>query len=228
MISRRTALATSVAFLTNAFSGQLAWAAVSGSYRRGRRRLPSGCVLSYCEFGEPSGPLVFYFHGTPGSCIEAGLIEEEACQAGVRLIAIDRPGIGSSSYQAQRCILDWPRNVVELADCLGYSDSSFGILGLSGGAPYASACALRIPDRLTHVAIVSGHTPPNSPGVCAGSADNSIAFLGNHPRLGRFGVKLISRRLDRRPDRVVEKVSKEWTASDKKLILWVMVIRPGM
>ncbi|QEG33013.1 alpha/beta hydrolase [Bythopirellula goksoeyrii] len=219
MISRRTALATSVAFLTSAFSGKLAGAAVSGGYRRGRRRLPSGCVLSYCEFGEPSGPLVFYFHGTPGSCIEAGLIEEEACQAGVRLIAIDRPGIGSSSYQAQRCILDWPRNVVELADCLGYSDSSFGILGLSGGAPYASACALRIPDRLTHVAIVSGHTPPNSPGVCAGSADNSIAFLGNHPRLGRFGVKLISRRLDRRPDKVVEKVSKEWTASDKKLIL---------
>ena len=132
MISRRTALVASAAFLTTAVTGQLGRAAVSGHYRRGRMRLPSGCVLSYCEFGEPSGPLVFYFHGTPGSCIEAGLIEEEACQTGVRLIAIDRPGIGSSRYQPQRRILDWPQQVVQLADCLGYSDSSFGIIGLSG------------------------------------------------------------------------------------------------
>lgn len=219
MITRRTALAASATFLTSAISGQLARAASRSNYRRGRVRLPSGCILSYCEFGEPSGPLVFYFHGTPGSCIEAGLIEEEACQTGVRLIAIDRPGIGSSTYQPQRCILDWPGQVVQLADCLGYSNSSFGVIGFSGGAPSATACALRIPERLTHVAIVSGHTPPNSPGVCPGSSDNAIVFLDNHPRLGRRGVKLISRRLDRHPDKVVDKISKNWTTVDKQLVL---------
>ncbi len=219
MITRRTALTATAGLFANAFTLPASNAALSGGYRRGRARLPNGCRLSYCEFGEPTGPLVFYFHGTPGSCLEAGLIEEEACQAGVRLIAIDRPGIGSSSYQPQRCILDWPQDVVMLADYLGYSNSAFGVVGTSGGAPYASACALRIPERLTHVAIVSGHTPPNAPGVCKGSADDAIAFIDNHPRLGRFGVKLISRRLDRRPDKVVEKISKDWTAADRQLVL---------
>ena len=212
-------MAASAAFFTNAIAGQLASASHPSRYRNNRARLANGCVLSYSEFGEPSGPLVFYFHGTPGACLEAGLIEEEACQTGVRLIAVDRPGIGTSTYLPNRRILDWPDNVVQLADCLGYANSSFGILGLSGGAPYASACALRIPERLTHVAIVSGHTPPNAPGVCRGSADNAIAFMDNHPRLGRLGVKIIDRRLNRRPDKVVEKISKDWSASDKQLVL---------
>ena len=74
-----------------------------------------------------------------------------------RWIAIDRPGIGLSDFQPRRTLLDWPDDVVELADGLGLH--RFGVVGVSAGGPYAAACAYKIPERLTRVAIVSGVAP---------------------------------------------------------------------
>ncbi len=74
-----------------------------------------------------------------------------------RWIAIDRPGIGLSDFQPRRTLLDWPEDVVELADALGFD--RFGVVGVSAGGPYAAACAYKIPERLTRVAIVSGVAP---------------------------------------------------------------------
>ncbi|HLU10175.1 MAG TPA: alpha/beta hydrolase [Oceanobacillus sp.] len=44
-------------------------------------------------------------------------------------------------------------DVVELADALGLQ--RFAVMGVSGGGPYALACASQIPDRLTAAALVS-------------------------------------------------------------------------
>src|SRR5690606_41993576 len=135
--------------------------------RRAGLRLVCGRVLASCEFGGPSGARVVYFPGTPGSRLEPGLIDGDARAAGVRIISVDRPGIGCSSYQRGRTICHWPGDVVQLADALGYAGSSFGVIGFSGATPYATACARLIPHRLTHVAVVSGHGPLGAPGVCA-------------------------------------------------------------
>ncbi|KAJ8110614.1 hypothetical protein OPT61_g6589 [Boeremia exigua] len=76
----------------------------------------------------------------------------------MRLVAPDRPGIGLSSYQPNRCILDWPADILALADHLKISQ--FYILGASGGAPYALACIKKIPkERLLGVSVVSGLYP---------------------------------------------------------------------
>lgn len=219
MITRRTALRTGIALLSSSFTTAMAAASFRSGSRQRTVRLRCGRVLSYREYGNPAGPLVFYFHGTPGSRHEAGLIEDDVCCAGVRLIAVDRPGIGCSSYAPCRQILDWPRDVVQLAECLGHGASAFGILALSGGAPYAAACALCIPHRLTHTAIVSGHTPPDACGVCPGSEDNKISLVASHQGLAMLGIGLIGRRLRRKPDKVIEKVTDAWTAADKQLVL---------
>ena len=55
--------------------------------------LPDGRKLSYRQFGNPRGPLVFYFHGLPGSHMEAKLIEDEIRQSGLRVVAVDREGV---------------------------------------------------------------------------------------------------------------------------------------
>jgi pimeloyl-ACP methyl ester carboxylesterase len=220
MITRREALAAGAALLASALPRHPLQAAQGcGCFcRDGRMRLCDGRWLSYRESGHPEGPLVFYFHGIPGSRIEAALCADESQQAGVHLVSIDRPGMGSSTYQACRRILDWPGDVEQLAAHFGYVDAPFGIIGMSGGAPYAAACAVRMPHRLSHVAIVSGHAPMNAPGTCPGNQDKMIELVARRPRLAKMGFRLIDRRLDRRPDKVVAVLTKKWTAADRQLI----------
>jgi pimeloyl-ACP methyl ester carboxylesterase len=175
--------------------------------------------LGYADYGDPAGRPVLYFHGTPGSRIEANLISESAEAAGVRLVAVERPGIGLSDYQPGRQILDWPADVECFVAALGYADTPFGVVGMSGGAPYALACIKCIPHRLTHVAVVSGHTPMRAPGVAPGNQDKLIEFICRGPRLGQIGLNAAIRMLHRNPDRFLERAGKEWSAADRQLIL---------
>jgi pimeloyl-ACP methyl ester carboxylesterase len=116
--------------------------------------LPDGRLLGYAEFGSSDGPPIFYNHGFPASRLEARLVEKEAAELGLRLIAVDRPGIGLSSLQPGRTLLDWPADIARLADHLGLP--RFAMLGVSGGGPATLACACRLAERLTAVSIVCG------------------------------------------------------------------------
>ncbi len=80
--------------------------------------LPDGRTLGYAEYGAPEGKTVLYFHGHPGSRYEARFLAEHATRAGTRLIGVDRPGMGLSSYRAGRRLLDWPADVLALTDRL--------------------------------------------------------------------------------------------------------------
>ena len=114
--------------------------------------LADGRRLAYTEWGDPGGKPLFGFHGTPQSrlwCPD----EPATVAAGVRLITIDRPGIGRSDVLEARRFSDWPPDVVALADHLGID--RFAVVGWSAGGPYAAACAALIPSRLTAVGIVS-------------------------------------------------------------------------
>jgi len=102
--------------------------------------------IAYCEYGDPQGKPVFYFHGTPGSRYEPLFGDQAGKEYGYRIIALDRPGIGRSDYVKERKLLDWPQDVQEVAQQLGVS--RFGVMGLSGGGPYALACSYAIPERL--------------------------------------------------------------------------------
>ena len=224
MLTRRQALSSTAA----AFAASLPLPLHAASqhahphamYRDGRVRLASGRCLSYRDYGQNIGaPLLFYFHGTPGSRLELGLCDQESCDSGFRVIAVDRPGMGRSSYYSGRRITHWPKDVEQLAAALGYADKSFGIIGLSGGGPYAAVCAARIPHRLTHVAIVSGHPPLDACGTCPGNQDKLIEIITRRPKLGQAALGVVDRRLDRKPDETIKMMSKNWSAADRKLML---------
>lgn len=125
--------------------------------REATHTLPDGRTLSYAEFGDAGGKPLFYFHGWPGSRFEGEMLDEAARSAGSRLIVVERPGYGRSSFQRGRRILDWPLDIASLADALGIE--RFAVLGYSGGGPYAAACAHELPERLTSATIVSGVAP---------------------------------------------------------------------
>lgn len=116
-----------------------------------------GRVLGYAEYGDPKGKPVFFFHGWPSSRLQAAAYDLLAKRLHLRIIAPDRPGYGLSGFQKNRRLLDWPDDVVALADKLKIQ--KFAVMGVSGGGPYAAVCAYKIPNRLTHAAIVVGLSP---------------------------------------------------------------------
>lgn len=124
----------------------------------GRVPLLDGRRLGYAEFGDPDGPLVLWFHGTPGARRQlppAG--RRAATDLGLRVVLVERPGVGESTDHAYRQIGDWPADAIQVADALGRE--RFCVVGLSGGGPYALACGARFPERVVAIGILGGLVP---------------------------------------------------------------------
>ena len=134
-------------------------------------RLADGRALSYAEYGDPGGSPVFYFHGWPGSRYEGQMFMHPQ----IRLIAVERPGMGRSDPKPDRTLLDWAKDVDELADKLNIG--RFGVLGFSGGGPYAIACAYHLPERLTAAVVINGLGPLTIPNAMQGlSLQHRLTF----------------------------------------------------
>jgi pimeloyl-ACP methyl ester carboxylesterase len=73
--------------------------------------LADGRTLAYRDWGDPEGFAVVSCHGGLSSGLDAAAAADAARDAGVRLIAPDRPGIGASTRQPGRKLLDWPADV---------------------------------------------------------------------------------------------------------------------
>jgi len=120
--------------------------------------LADGRYLGFAEYGDRNGPAIFYFHGWPGSRLEAALGDTAGKKLGARLIGVDRPGMGISSFQPNRRLLDWPADVSQLARHLKLD--RYRVVGGSGGGPYALACAKALPrEELRGVGVVAGFGP---------------------------------------------------------------------
>lgn len=129
-----------------------------------------GRHLAWNEYGDPDGAPVMYYHGWPSSRLQARLAHHLARERGLRLIAMDRPGMGRSSFEQGRLLETWPELMGRFADALGIG--KFGQLGVSGGGPYVLACAAAIPQRLRGSAVLGGAVP---------LAEISSGLRGLHP-----------------------------------------------
>ncbi len=182
-------------------------------------QLHDGRLLGYAEYGDPKGQPLFYFHGHPGSRMEAQLGDVAASRHGVRIIALDRPGYGRSDFKPRRTLLDWPDDVVEAADALGIE--RFAVLGGSGGGAYAAACAFKIPDRLTAAGIVSGVAPFDAPEATRGMRwQNRVGFgLGGRlPWVARGAMWWMARQVRRKPERVIIAIQQAMAEPDRPIL----------
>ena len=211
--SRRRLLTRRELIQAGAISGGL-WPAVTWATCDGWIRV-CGLRLQYRQYGLPDGFPVFYFHGMPGSRLEPGLIEHEAFASGVRLIALNRPGIGCSTRE-DVSVCQWPRLIVGAANALHIS--RFSIVGVSGGTPFALACALKIPHRIHRVAIVSGHAPFKR-GLTKGNQDTLVRIVGACQGLGGVALTLIKNNLRKKPAKAMQSLAKAWTDADRRLVL---------
>jgi pimeloyl-ACP methyl ester carboxylesterase len=173
--------------------------------------LSDGRELGYVEYGAADGKPLFYFHGYPGSRLESRFLASASEAAGTRLIGIDRPGMGLSTFKPGRTVLDWPDDVLALADTLRLE--SFAVVAFSGGGPYAAACACKIPQRLTACGIIAG----------VGRISGYQAFLA------RWMPNLLTRTIERslqtreKAHRMLARQSERWVEPDRKSLL-----KPGV
>lgn len=166
-------------------------------------RLRNGRRLGYAEWGDPNGYPLIYCHGWPSARIEGRLAHQAGVAAAVRVISPDRPGIGLSDYQFRRTVTDWPDDVTELADALGLA--RFSVLGPSGGAPYAAACAWKLRRRLTGVGLVAGMGPIDAPGATVGMSRMNwwlLRVAGRLP-LAPTAIMGLAAARARRPERLL-------------------------
>jgi len=133
----------------------------------GRIAVRDGRQLGFASFGTPSGQPIFWLHGTPGARrqipVEARVLAEEH---DLRIIGLDRPGIGSSTPHVYENVLDFATDLGIVADTLAID--TFHVIGLSGGGPYTLAAAAAMPDRVRGVEVIGGVAPTVGPDAIKG------------------------------------------------------------
>jgi pimeloyl-ACP methyl ester carboxylesterase len=120
-------------------------------------RLRDGRIMGYADYAAPNGRVVIYTHGGLACRRDVSAAIPVAERNGVRLISVDRPGIGLSDPNPGRTVLDWADDVAELRGHLGIGD--FAAMGWSMGGQYALAVGHALRSSVTRVAVLTGALP---------------------------------------------------------------------
>ena len=95
-------------------------------------RFATGGRCAFDDVGDPDGPPVVYVHGTPDSRRARHPDDGVARRAGIRVVALDRPGAGGSSPHRDGTVASFADDVAELAAHLGVG--RLAVLAWSAGA----------------------------------------------------------------------------------------------
>jgi pimeloyl-ACP methyl ester carboxylesterase len=129
--------------------------------------LADGRRLGFADFGDPHGRTVVWLHGTPGARRQ---IPEDARAFArdhhLRLVGIDRPGIGLSTPHVYPQVRDFAADLGAVADALGIDDMA--VVGLSGGGPFALAAGAVFPERVRAIGVLGGVAPTRGPDAIDG------------------------------------------------------------
>lgn len=182
--------------------------------------LEDGRVLGYAEYGDSLGYPIFYFHGGQESRLSSGFMDNTAKRLNLRLISPDRPGIGLSTFQANRTFLDWGNDIAKLADSLNIE--RYSVFGLSGGAPHVLAVVLKDSARVDNASIISGATPYNYKGTLKGmwfpvKLIHLFASQRNEKQLRKF-IHNDFKSLVNKPDKRMKQFQSYLPKPDKRLL----------
>ena len=183
-------------------------------------KLPDERELGYAKYGNPNGKPVLFFHGIPGSRLQRNPDLNVIKELSICIYALDRPGTGLSTYHKDRKLLDWSDDVKTFVDGLGID--KFAVTGISSGGPYALACAYRMPERITHVSLVSALAPLHEEELFE-KVDPKMrrlfGFAHSMPGLfnGLMGIAFLF--LKDRFELAFEKLVADLPESDKKLLI---------
>jgi len=122
-----------------------------------------GRRMSVESLGDPEGKPVFLLHGTPGGRNGPRPRGIVLYRLGIRLISYDRPGYPGSDRVQGRSVASAAEDVRIIADYLDID--RFSVVGRSGGAPHALACAALLQDRVISAAALASLAPRDAQGL---------------------------------------------------------------
>jgi pimeloyl-ACP methyl ester carboxylesterase len=166
-------------------------------------RRGDGSVIAVEVVGEPAAAPVLFCHGLADSRLSARLFAPVAGELGLRIVAPDRPGTGGTDPRRLGRLVDWVQDAALVLDATAAGPAA--LLGVSGGGPFAAACAAAIPGRVRSLTLVSALGLPGWPtrGMAPGErlsleiARRAPAFggwfLGRLAGLGRRSPRLFLR-----------------------------------
>jgi len=147
--------------------------------------------LSFAEYGSPRGPAIIWMHGTPGARRQIPLEARAYADAhGLRIVGVDRPGIGSSTPYLYPSIADWTPDLECLMDALAIDTCR--LIGLSGGGPYVLAAGAMLPERVHGVGVLGGVAPTRGDDAAEGGIIQLAAYAAPFLHFGRvpLGIAL--------------------------------------
>ncbi|MFE2977003.1 alpha/beta fold hydrolase [Streptomyces sp. NPDC059258] len=188
---------------------------------RDRVRAADGRHLMVERTGDPRGRPVFLLHGTPGSRLGPAPRGMVLYQRHTQLIAYDRPGYGGSDRHEGRRIKDVVEDVRAIADALGLE--RFAVVGRSGGAPHALACAALMPERITRTAALVSLAPRDAAGLdwfdgMAASNVQAYSTAADDPDSLAASFIVRSAQIRRDPVRLLDDLRRELTDSDRLVV----------
>ncbi|KZL26352.1 alpha/beta fold hydrolase [Pseudovibrio sp. WM33] len=130
--------------------------------QEGTINLPGDRALAWSEWGDADGRPVILCQGA-GMAFAIPFGEQTAKDLGLRVLSVDRPGLGKSGLDPEKSFESWAEDIKKLLDFVE-ADQAFAI-GFSQGAPFALALAAS--SLVDGVAIVSGQDELASPGMFA-------------------------------------------------------------
>ena len=111
-----------------------------------------GFRIQYDSWGDPSHRPALFFHGFPGSHVQARALIPLLAQNHMRLIACDRPGYGGTTGRGTTEL--YLHAILGLVEHLGISQ--FHIIGVSGGAPFAHMMASMFAEKVRSLSVICG------------------------------------------------------------------------
>jgi pimeloyl-ACP methyl ester carboxylesterase len=180
-------------------------------------RRDDGSVIRCAVVGEPDAAPVLFCHGLADTRLSARMFAAEARELGLRLVAPDRPGIGGSEPRRLDRVADWVADAALVLDAVGAGSAA--VLGISGGGPYAAACAALLPARVRRLALIAPLGDPGWPtlGMAAGERA-SLELARRAPAFSGWAMGRLAALARHSPGLFFRLSTSEMPGSDRRLL----------
>ena len=180
-------------------------------------RRADGSVIACEVVGAHDARPLLLCHGLADSRLSAHLFADAAQALGWRVVAPDRPGTGGTGPRRLRRLVDWVEDAARVLDALGIGSAA--VLGVSGGGPFAAACAAGMPDRVSTLTLVSALGQPGWPtrGMALGER-RSLDLARHAPAFGGWFLGRLAVLARRSPQAFLRLATSELPAIDRRAL----------
>lgn len=136
--------------------------------------LSDGRQLEFLAQGPNDGRPLVYLHGTPGALHDHSQHAELYMELGVRMISVNRPGTGASTFQEGWSALSFAGDLKQLLNSLGIAQAT--VVGFSAGGLYACAFVHQYPKLVSRLALLSSVGPFDLPQLDTARSEATKGF----------------------------------------------------